>query len=187
MAVASEQVQKVFGAQATMRCPACGNSLQSVAVGDVTVDVCKRGCGGIWFDNHELKKFDEPHEADGQALLEIERNPRISVDYNKRRNCPICDNIVMMRHFFSVQRQVEIDECPNCGGVWLDCGELARIRALFPSEDERKKAAQAYFDEVLGPAPAGAKVPGRPESAGRIAAIFRFLSPPDIFQNPRRG
>ena len=26
---------------------------------DVTVDVCEGGCGGIWFDAFELKKFDD--------------------------------------------------------------------------------------------------------------------------------
>jgi len=43
-----------------MNCPACGNILEQMTVGDVTVDVCQRGCGGIWFDNFELEKFDEP-------------------------------------------------------------------------------------------------------------------------------
>jgi Zn-finger nucleic acid-binding protein len=33
------------------------------------------------------------------------------------------------RHFFSAKRRIEVDECPNCGGYWLDAGELAQIRA----------------------------------------------------------
>ena len=56
-----------------MKCPVCSNLLEAMTAGDVTVDVCKGGCGGIWFDNFELKKFDEPCESAGEALLDIER------------------------------------------------------------------------------------------------------------------
>ena len=80
-----------------MECPACSNSLQQMTVGDVTVDVCKGGCGGIWFDNFELKKFDEPHESAGQTLLDIERDQTMVLDYEKRLNCPKCKDAVMMR------------------------------------------------------------------------------------------
>jgi Zn-finger nucleic acid-binding protein len=34
-----------------MKCPACKNVLQEMTVDNVTVDICKGGCGGIWFDN----------------------------------------------------------------------------------------------------------------------------------------
>jgi Zn-finger nucleic acid-binding protein len=34
----------------------------------------------------------------------------------------------MLRRWFSRKREVEIDECPACGGHWLDAGELAKIR-----------------------------------------------------------
>ena len=106
-----------------MKCPACSNELQEMTVADVTVDVCKGGCGGIWFDNLELKKFDAPHESAGQALLNVERDETVQVDRTKRLKCPKCDDIVMMRHFFSVKKDVEVDECPGCGGFWLDAGE----------------------------------------------------------------
>ena len=56
-----------------MNCPACGNVLEEMKVGDVMVDVCQGGCGGIWFDNYELEKFDEPHESAGEELLARQR------------------------------------------------------------------------------------------------------------------
>ncbi len=162
-----------------MKCPACGNQLQQVAAGDVTVDVCKGGCGGIWFDNFELKKFDEPHEEAGQALLEIELAPNVSVDHSKRLNCPKCDGVVMMRHFFSVKKQVEVDECPNCAGFWLDAGELRAIRELFKTEAERHKAAEEYFKGVFGDELAAreAEDQAKVERSRRIANIFRFICP----------
>jgi hypothetical protein len=83
----------------------------------------------------------------------------------------------MMRHFFSPKRQVEVDECPGCGGVWLDAGELGRIRGMYKTEQERRRAAEEYFEEVLGVEFAEMKVRGEPQPPGRIAEVFRFLSP----------
>ena len=160
-----------------MQCPACGNELQAMTVKDVTVDVCKGGCGGIWFDNFELRKFDEPHESAGQALLQIEKDPNVQVDYDKKRNCPKCPDMVMMRHFFSAKRQVVVDECPACAGIWLDYGELGQIRREYSSEEERKRAAEEYFEDVLGADMAEAKVRTQLRADSRIADIFGFLSP----------
>lgn len=33
----------------------------------------------------------------------------------------------MMRRFFTPLHVVEIDECPNCAGIWLDPSELNKI------------------------------------------------------------
>ena len=57
-----------------MECPVCANALTTMAVGRITVDACEGGCGGIWFDRHELMRVDESDESVGEGLLEIERN-----------------------------------------------------------------------------------------------------------------
>jgi len=162
-----------------MKCPACSNSLQEMTVGDVTVNVCRGGCGGIWFDNFELKKFDEPHESQGQALLDIERDESLIIDRAKRLNCPKCDDIVMMRHFFSVKKQVEVDECPGCGGFWLDAGELCKIRSLFNTEEERHEAADEYFSEVFGDEFAAMQAESEEKltKVRKISNMFRFICP----------
>lgn len=162
-----------------MECPACSNPLQQMTVSDVTVDVCKGGCGGIWFDNFEIKKFDEPHESAGQQLLNIERNKNVIVDHTKKLKCPKCDDVVVMRHFFSVKKQVEVDECPNCGGFWLDCGELGKIRTLFKTEEERHKAAKQYFNEIFGDKLKAmrAEDEAKLQKARKIANMFRFICP----------
>ena len=162
-----------------MKCPACGNELKAVVVNDITVDVCENGCGGIWFDRFELKKVDEAHESAGEKLLIIDRNPNVDVNYTARRNCPKCDDIVMMQHFFSVKKEVAVDECPNCAGFWLDFGELGKIRGQFNSEEERSKAAEAYFAEVFDGKLAKMKSESHEqlEKAKKIANIFRFICP----------
>jgi len=162
-----------------MKCPACGNQLQQMTAGDVTVEICKGGCGGIWFDSLEVKKFDEPHESAGEQLLEIERDDSMTVDHTKRLKCPKCGDIVMLRHFFSVKKQVEVDECPGCAGFWLDAGELGQIRGLFKTEEDRNRAADEYFKEVLGDKLAAMQAGDEAElnQARRIANMFRFICP----------
>ena len=55
----------------------------------------------------------------------------------------------MARRHWSVRYEVEIDECPTCGGIWLDAGELAAIRALFATEEERRAAARTLAESLL--------------------------------------
>lgn len=132
-----------------MNCPACDRMLTEVTVGRLTVDVCQGGCGGIWFDNFELKKVDDPQEFEGGALLHIGRDETVEVDTERRRNCPKCGSIVMMRHYFSEQRKVEVDACPGCGGVWLDGGELSLIRKENATTAAKENAAKAYLGKFL--------------------------------------
>ncbi|UCG46431.1 MAG: zf-TFIIB domain-containing protein [Phycisphaerales bacterium] len=162
-----------------MECPACGNSLKEVTVEGITVDVCEGGCGGIWFDWFELQKVDEPHESAGEGLLEVERDEGVSVDRSKRLDCPKCDGIVMMRHFFSVKHEVEVDECPGCGGFWLDAGELGKIRSLFESEQERHEAADKYFSDLFAADFAAMEEENRAklEKTRKVAKMFRFVCP----------
>lgn len=162
-----------------MKCPACANDLTAKKVGEITVDVCENGCGGLWFDGHELKRVDEKHETAGEALLQIKRKPGISVDYSQKRYCPRCDDVVMMKHFMSVKREVEVDECGNCGGFWLDAGELGQIRNQFTTEADREKAAGTYFSETFGEELQKMLEESREkaERAHSIAKMFRFLCP----------
>jgi hypothetical protein len=127
-----------------MECPACGNALCEVETGSVVVDHCSTGCGGVWFDRLELKAVDEPHEAVPAFLLEPAFVGTV-VDPDARRHCPRCEeDTVMMRRFASVKREVAVDECPGCGGFWLDGGELPRIRNEYRTETDRKRAALAF-------------------------------------------
>ena len=112
-----------------MKCPACFNELSQVQVGNLAVDICQGGCGGIWFDAFELQRVDEEDETAGEQLLHIDRDPQVKVDSTRKRECPKCAGVKLQRHYFSARRRVEVDECPNCAGYWLDAGELAQIRA----------------------------------------------------------
>jgi hypothetical protein len=161
-----------------MRCPACRNTLEQRESGGIRLDVC-RACGGIWFDRFEMKKMDEPFEPASDEILNVEGNDPVRPDPTQRRKCPRCDDLVMMRHHFSVERVVELDECPGCGGVWLDQGELAKIRSLFSSEAEKDDAAKKQFAERFDSALGRMRAESREsrERARRFARLFRFLCP----------
>ncbi|MCB1153104.1 zf-TFIIB domain-containing protein [bacterium] len=128
-----------------MHCPACARELVEVEASGVKLDVCRDGCGGIWFDNFEFKKFDEAVEPIDESLLNPARDPDLTVYPDMARHCPRCGDVVLRRHFASMARKVEVDECPACGGIWLDAGELAAIRNQFTTDEDRQKAMDDYF------------------------------------------
>ncbi len=162
-----------------MICPACEHNMTEVNVQEITVDVCIGGCGGIWFDGHEIKKVDEPHEAVGQDLLEVDYDPEVIVDESLRRDCPHCESIVMMRHFSSIKREVEVDECPSCSGFFLDRGELNSLREQYKTEEERSDAACEMFGEMFDEDLEDMQDVSwqKAESSRRLARVFRFLLP----------
>lgn len=132
-----------------MKCPRTGKPMKQMDFNGVTIDLSE-GCGGVWFDQHELKKFDEVHEIDGDVIvshMKMYKNPL--VDEAHRLKCPKCESIIMMRHFYSPKHQIEIDECAKCGGVWLDVGELERIRELFPTQKDRDSAGDDLVQNFL--------------------------------------
>ena len=94
----------------------------------MSTDVCE-DCGGLWLDRLELARFERTDNAFGDALVaHLSQFPPALVDHSVRLNCPHHRAVVMLRRRFSAASPVEIDECPQCGGIWLDTDELAQIR-----------------------------------------------------------
>jgi Zn-finger nucleic acid-binding protein len=132
-----------------MRCPVCNNGLTLYPAGSIVVDVCVAGCGGIWFDAFELKKVDETNEPVAGELLSPTRDRDVKIDTTKKLFCPKCAEMALMRHFFSARRRTMVDECPNCGGFWLDAGELAEVREETQDEKREVEARQANLNKLV--------------------------------------
>ena len=59
------------------------------------------------------------------AISPIKRDGDRSI---KPRPCPRCDNITLKNISLNRDRNFAIDQCPSCGGHWLDIGELEKLR-----------------------------------------------------------
>lgn len=111
-----------------LECPACGKQMTKLYMAEagVNIDICLDGCGGIYFDNRELEKFDESHEKIDEILAAIEGKHFEAVEDTEVRLCPVCE--LPMAKMGAANGEVQIDICNTCGGKFLDNGELQKIR-----------------------------------------------------------
>jgi Zn-finger nucleic acid-binding protein len=115
-----------------VRCPRTGTLLTPVKVGGIEVDVSEE-CGGVFFDAQELQRFDDCEDVRGDLLIEhLKQFPPPLLDDSAAVMCPRCDTGQVMQRIRYAQQQLMIDECQGCGGIWLDAGELERLRQAFP-------------------------------------------------------
>ncbi|MCM1339645.1 MAG: zf-TFIIB domain-containing protein [Muribaculaceae bacterium] len=135
----------------TLKCPACGKEMEKVFIQSVGInlDICTQGCGGIYFDNREFKHFDEKND-DISAIIEKLKNKTFEkVNSNADRFCPNCSSKMVKNHS-SIKQNIEIDECYNCGGKFLDNDELIKIREEYDTEEERSEDAFVYLYKQIG-------------------------------------
>ena len=78
-------------------------------------EACDR-CGTKTRHKHEDKPICEPCEQEMALLVDAEQETP--------RPCPV-DGETMAKE---IAHMIVIDRCPKCSGVWLDSGELERIK-----------------------------------------------------------
>lgn len=116
-------------------CPACGGTMVEVDLGSCGVEFCREGCGGLWFDATELQRLDHKKKGLGPRLAEVLAVPPARSGSEGPRACPRCaQELFEERH--RLRRDVWIDVCETCLGVFLEAGELAALRARPDSPDE---------------------------------------------------
>jgi membrane associated rhomboid family serine protease len=108
-------------------CPKCLTDMRLVNYQHAAVDVCPT-CRGIWLDPGELALLrgadqDVPANASNQGM---ESHPETSTYI-----CPRCEGGFDTFEYISGSG-LYIDRCKECRGIWLDAGELKKIRALTP-------------------------------------------------------
>lgn len=110
-----------------MKCPKCDKArLKKVKVNELVVDHCDE-CGGLWCDQNELPRL---LELKAGEVRDLRRGGARTGANTRRGNCPHCAT-ELLRVASALNRQVTVDKCPDCGGVWLDGGEFD---ALFAAE-----------------------------------------------------
>jgi Zn-finger nucleic acid-binding protein len=63
--------------------------------------------------------------------------------------CPKCQHELNHQLF----GEVEVDQCPNCQGVWLDLGELPQLRQQKNTTYSQGLTATAVHDVLTAPCP----------------------------------
>lgn len=106
-----------------MNCPKCQQvGLSPSTVGAVEVDRCER-CGGVWCDQTELPQLLALHASDLKTVRAGQLDPAVDA---RAGLCPR-DGTRLLRVSSARRRQVTIESCPTCRGIWLDGGELAQL------------------------------------------------------------
>lgn len=123
-----------------MNCPRCAVPLVDVtpdlALPDVHSLNCPT-CHGHWLAQQDLKRLEQDTEV---RWLELRHLPPPELQA-ELLTCPAC---TPARHLNKVEshadREVVLDACEHCHGVWLDGGELEAI--------QQKGVIPALFDAV---------------------------------------
>ncbi len=120
-----------------LKCPACGKQMTKLYMQEagVNIDICLDGCGGIYFDNRELEKFDESHEKIDEIMAAIEGKHFEPAEDKEVRICPACE--APMAKMGAANGTVQIDVCHSCGGKFLDNSELQTIRETATKSDSK--------------------------------------------------
>ena len=88
----------------------------------------------------------------------------------KCQHCP--DTLLVLNEI----QGIEVDRCPNCRGVWLDCGELDRIVDRSGRADAhatwRNSNSTAEISDALYTVNAYPTIPRRRKSI--LAELFNF-------------
>jgi len=111
-----------------MNCPRCNIELTNKTIIDfkyfLNIDYCN-SCGGIWLDKGELARLEKTIEP---TFYEIRKIPK-SQEQLQILKCPSCDNSkILQKAQHQRDKNVIMDYCPVCKGMWLDTGEIEAIR-----------------------------------------------------------
>jgi Zn-finger nucleic acid-binding protein len=114
--------------------PDCGLPLQPVEFEGIVLDVCPQ-TGGIWFDLGELAKIRhksyESLQGLDQMVAQCRANPAIDPS---RRRCPV-DNASLYAFYYCENRNIQMEECRTCGGVWVDHASLDNLAQHVAKEN----------------------------------------------------
>ena len=108
-----------------MNCPKCQSAtLAEFKIDGVAVDRCSR-CDGIWFDAQELSEL---LAEDAKLVAALRRGSEDELADAKRGRCPR-DSAHLLRIYSAIDRNVVLDACADCHGIWLDGGEFEKLFA----------------------------------------------------------
>lgn len=142
-----------------MKCPRDGAELATVRIGDVEVDKCHH-CDGLWFDQGELDRVRKLDRTDVEQRLEQQYgSPEVAAgEVQGYMRCPRCKDGRLQAITYTYGKQVRIDRCNECLGVWVDNDELDAIlgeqkQLEKMGQDSRLKAFMRSMSRLLASKP----------------------------------
>lgn len=133
-------------------CPACSNNLtvHRCDVSGLEIDNCFY-CKGLWFDGGELRRFfSSPGLSKKFTLPQFQVKVK-AASLNTERGCPRCEGQVLSLIDLG---GLEVDECPQCKGIWLDSGEVNRLVEMYEGKELSgkhetvKQVKRGMFDQT---------------------------------------
>ncbi|HVC00102.1 MAG TPA: zf-TFIIB domain-containing protein [Candidatus Dormibacteraeota bacterium] len=88
----------------------------------ITYNMCEK-CGSLWLDAGMLDKM----AFQVQGSIEYCEHGEKDEPESHPKKCPRCDDFTLSRVKFLESDDIHLHYCRNCGGFWLDAGELDRI------------------------------------------------------------
>ena len=118
-----------------MKCPKCVGNLEEKPLEHITVNACFV-CEGIWFDAGELESVIKADSKDfnfidvGREEFDGKEAENLAKELNEKPGlCPRCtDKTFLVRVPYKKKKSVSIDICPKGHGLWLDGGEIGKLR-----------------------------------------------------------
>lgn len=111
-------------------CPRDSSPLKEKIIGRTEGEVCPT-CGGTWLNYEAVKVLYKSTYIHAPSQIYHDSQPHIEYkSWDSDINCPK-DGKRLTRYEF---RNVEIDVCSSCKGLWLDEGELSKLHFSKLSE-----------------------------------------------------
>jgi len=155
-------------------CPKCRGPLQEVTLFGLELDRCDE-CAGLWFDVNELDQMKANMDETIRWIdIDLWRFAERAKFNASQYECPKCETVMSELAFDN--SNVTLEFCINCGGAWLDDGELNSIvkiiqeKMVGESLGESSKASLQQFMQLFG----GPK--GLLEESRDIVAAWRMVS-----------
>src|SRR5262245_43240247 len=108
-----------------LQCPRCIKKMRKQKHPKAVIDHCEL-CSGSFFDEGEML-----------AVLGKTADPEIWARANRKRTpsasdiqCPRCHKRMQLHPLGEGELEVDIDLCIQCGGIWLDGGEVDTVMQL---------------------------------------------------------
>ena len=135
-----------------MQCPRDAQALETRTVEGVEIDACPV-CHGIYLEPGELEAIEEAHAAHAEKVPDEEDPVGAAMEQRRQSerpgaDCPRC-GVEMSPHEYAYASQIVVDTCPECGGTWLDAGELERIEAFFQRQRAEARSRGSVLVELL--------------------------------------